>query len=284
MDYRKTLRVVLWYACFMTVFHTILPILYNGMYHKINPSIFYRYITNNKYTEDIYIYKKAEPILGFVSDLRHNIDGFSEIVNESVANSNRYKAFIFLEEHIDEVLQIANANEIYIKYLEDNGTNIRGLEQFIHKRAHLDDKILGLAFYLTMLLEWCLFLLIVNNRKAFYVISVIVYIIVMALLYSDGLSDFLLLHILNSYGKFNNTKLTYQDMKYLQIYFFDALKESLMTVVIFDTLFQLNQSDKYEKTIKECRYIFQSLNEQIEYLQFSSNSENTYIARLKVSA
>lgn len=56
----------------------------------------------------------------------------------------------------------------------------------------------------------------------------------------------------------------------------------MMTVVIFDTIFQFRQSDKNIQRIKDIRYVYQSLDMQIAYLNHTCNSSNRFIARLKV--
>lgn len=62
----------------------------------------------------------------------------------------------------------------------------------------------------------------------------------------------------------------------------DTLKESMMTVVIFDTIFQFKQSERNTKRIKDIRYVYQSLDMQIAYLSDIYYSSDKYIARLKV--
>lgn len=60
-------------------------------------------------------------------------------------------------------------------------------------------------------------------------------------------------------AKINKETFTYIDMNIVKEYFLDTLKESMMTVVIFDTIFQFKQSERNTKRIKDIRYVYQSL-------------------------
>ena len=71
-------------------------------------------------------------------------------------------------------------------------------------------------------------------------------------------------------------------MNIVKEYFLDTLKESMMTVVIFDTIFQFKLSERNTKRIKDIRYVYQSLDMQIAYLSDIYYSSDKYIARLKV--
>lgn len=249
---------------------------------KVDPTIFCRYASDNMYADDIYFSAEAEEETGILSDFNEKIDGFQEVVNNCNISSNNYELRLFLDEHIEEVLAVAKENSIYIEYLENKGSSLERLLAYIHNMADLDDNILQMAIYLSFVVICIVSLTKFKYRKGFYVTSAIIYMIAMASIFSNGLTDYIVSNIIAFIVKINKETFTYFDMDIVKEYFLDALKESMMTVVIFDTIFQFKQSERNTQRIKDIRYVYQSLDMQIAYLRDVCNSSDKFIARLKV--
>lgn len=248
---------------------------------RVDPTIFCRHASDNMYADDIYFSAEAEET-GILSDFNEKIDGFQEVVNSCIISSNNYELRLFLDEHIEEVLAVAKENNIYIDYLKNKGSSLECLSEYIHNMAKLDDNILQMAMYLSFVVICIVSLTKFKYRKSFYVASAIVYLIAMTSIFSNGLTDYIVSNIFAFVAKINKETFTYIDMNIVKEYFLDTLKESMMTVVIFDTIFQFKQSERNTKRIKDIRYVYQSLDMQIAYLRDIYNSSDKYIARLKV--
>lgn len=251
--------------------------LYNYLFTKEDSAICYLYATNNKYTEDIF-FVGAEEETKFISDLYTNMDGIEDVVVEW----DNYELRLFLDEHIDEVLEIAKANDGYIEYLARQGSTLDDLSNFVHKMALIDDHILRVTMYTLFLIICAASLGAFKYRKGFYIAAAIIYVIAMTSVFSGGLTDYVVTKIINVLVQINQDSFTYYDMELFNLYLMDTLKESFMTVIIFDTILQFGHEKNEIQKKKNIRYVFQSLDVQINYLETVQNQRNVYIARLNI--
>lgn len=167
----------------------------------------------------------------------------------------RKVADAFAELYEIENILVAKENNIYIDYLKNKGSSLERLSEYIHNMAKLDDNILQMAMYLSFVVICIVSLTKFKYRKGFYVASAIVYLIAMTSIFSNGLTDYIVSNIFAFVAKINKETFTYIDMNIVKEYFLDTLKESMMTVVIFDTIFQFKQSERNTKRIKDIRYL-----------------------------
>lgn len=208
-----------------------------------------------------------------------NID---EVVNDINLLIEAYELRLFLDEHIDEVLEIAKANDDYVEYLVRQGSTLDDLSNFVYKMALIDDYILRVTMYTLFLIICVASLGFFKYRKGFYITAAIIYVIAMTSVFSGGLTDYVVTKIINVFVQINQDSFSYYDMEIFDLYLMDTLKESFMTVIIFDTILQFGHEKNEIQKRKNIRYVFQSLDMQINYLQTVQNHENVYIARLNI--
>lgn len=272
-------KFLAWYIVVVLLTSIGLNSIYSG-YSFIftqDSAVLYLHATDNKYTKDIF-FSEAEEETKFLSDVYENIDGIKAVV----AEWDNYELRLFLKEHLDEVIEIAKQNDDYIQYLARQGSSLDELTNFVNKMAMLDEHILRVTMYTVFLIICFLSLGMFKYRKGFYIAAAAIYVIAMTSVFSGGLTDYLVTKVLNLLMQINQDTFTYYDMELLNMYFMDTLKESFMTVIIFDTILQFGIEKNESEKKKNIRYIYHSLDLQINYLNTIENQGNVYIARFKI--
>ena len=252
--------------------------IYFGFYQLINNvdvSIYNRYATENQFDWPVYFNEDVEEKTGIVSE----INQIDEII-ELPQSSSKQAIYKCMYENIDKVVNIMNENENYVHYLEKNNTSIENATKYIQKMAFMDDKILQMDIYLVFLLMCVITVGVFKYRKTFYVIAGITYLLVMASIFSDGLSDYLVTNVINILAKMQSSIFTYQNMEEAKVYYIDAFKESMMTFIIFDTVMQILGDKKDEKKQYQIRYAYNSINIQIDYFEEQEKNEYKFIGKM----
>lgn len=256
--------------------------IYFGFYQLVNNvdvSIYYRYATENQFDWSVYFNEDVEEKTGIFSE----INQVNEIT-ELPQNSSKQAIYRCMNENIDKIVNIMNENENYLHYLEENNTSIENATKYIQKMAFMDDKILQMDIYLVFLLMCVITVAVFKYRKSFYVIAGITYLLVMASVFSDGLSDYLVTNAINIFAKMQSSIFTYQNMEEAKVFFIDAFKESMMTFIIFDTVMQILGDKKDEKKRYQIRYAYNSLNIQIAYFKEQENKEYKFAGKMNFKA
>ena len=255
-------------------FCILFPFMYFASYKLINivdPSIYARYATNEKFDENIFFNSEVDVETGILNDLYLFID-FSHI--------SRIQDFANLViVHKSEVRDILSQNESYQEYLTKIGSSVDDVIEWFEKIASLDYKISLACLYLVFLLISFIIVVLLGFRTSFYVCSGIVYIIAMLSMFSDGISDYLVINGLSVLAKFSKQSselFTYANKELLTDLFAQAFKESALTFIIFDTVVQIFQSNKKE----HFRYLYCSLEFQCSYLCQFKNNSHQYAAKM----
>lgn len=190
--------------------------IYFGFYQLVNNvdvSIYYRYATENQFDWSVYFNEDVEEKTGIFSE----INQVNEIT-ELPQNSSKQAIYRCMNENIDKIVNIMNENENYLHYLEENNTSIENATKYIQKMAFMDDKILQMDIYLVFLLMCVITVGVFKYRKSFYVIAGITYLLVMASVFSDGLSDYLVTNAINIFAKMQSSIFTYQNMEEAKVF------------------------------------------------------------------
>ncbi len=273
---RNGLLLIVGMVAAIYVSHSIY-ILFCGSVDKLIPTIYYLQASDDMFEENMYFSEMTEEETGILSDLSKGIEGF-----EDTMRGENYKYRVFMDEHIDEVMDIAGKNDKYIIYLNSIGSSLQQVKSYIENMAQLEENIFSLAKYLGLTLITCIVLLKFGDRTGFYILTAVVYFMATASVLSKGLSDYFVAAILSFLAKAFHSNFTYSDMKILKLYFMQELKEALMTVVIIDTIQQLYKNRKERLLLKNIYYVLESLDMQIIYLKNHYRSSSKYIARLKI--
>lgn len=285
MNSDKLTKLGYWLLFFILFFTIGFRIIYAGTYsliNKVDPGIYFMNATNNKFNSDRFFSTEEVEDTCFWDDLINNIDGLEKAVSQSITESNNHILWSFLDQHKHEVVDIALANEKYMKYLEKKECTIEDLQEYITKMAHVDDYIIQVTIYITLVLICIITLTCFKYRKGFYCVAAIVYLIATASLFSNGLSDYLVTQVLSFVAKVNKASFSYVDMEVLKEYFLNALKEALLTVVIFDTIFELRNNKRCTQKKKDIRYTFRSIEMQMEYLSINVDADFKFVGRLRI--
>lgn len=264
---------------------SILIILYIGFYgiyfgfyelvNHVDDSIYYRYATENQFDWSVYFNEDVEEKTGIVSE----INQVTEII-DLPQNSSKQAIYRCMNENINKIVNIMNENEKYLHYLEENNTSIENATKYIQKMAFMDDKILQMDIYLVFLIMCVITVGVFKYRKSFYVTAGITYLLVMASVFSDGLSNYLVTNAINIFAKMQSSIFTYQNMEEAKAFFIDAFKESMMTFIIFDTVMQILGDKKDEKKRYQIRYVYNSLNIQIDYFKEQEKKEYKFVGKM----
>ena len=276
------IKLVKWVLSIWIVLYIGFYGIYFGFYQLVNNvdvSIYYRYATENQFDWSVYFNEDVEEKTGIFSE----INQVNEIT-ELPQNSSKQAIYRCMNENIDKIVNIMNENENYLHYLEENNTSIENATKYIQKMAFMDDKILQMDIYLVFLLMCVITVGVFKYRKSFYVIAGITYLLVMASVFSDGLSDYLVTNAINIFAKMQSSIFTYQNMEEAKVFFIDAFKESMMTFIIFDTVMQTLGDKKDEKKRYQIRYAYNSLNIQIGYFKEQENKEYKFAGKMNFKA
>ena len=253
--------------------------IYFGFYQLVNhvdDSIYYRYATENQFDWSVYFNEDVEEKTGIISE----INQIAEIM-ELPKNSSKQAIYRCMNENINEIVDIMNKNEKYLHYLEENNTSVESATKYIQKMAFMDDKILQMDIYLVFLIMCVITVGVFEYRKSFYVTAGITYLLVMASVFSDGLSDYLVTNAINILAKMQSSIFTYQNMEEVKVFCIDAFKESMLTFIIFDTVMQILSDRKDEEKRYQIRYVFNSLNIQIDYFKEQEKKEYEFVGKMK---
>lgn len=167
-------------------------------------------------------------------------------------------------------------------YLEEKNCSIEDLNVYISQMAHIDDNIIQVTIYCTLVLICLITLRYFKYRKGFFITAEVVYLIATTSVFSNGLTDYLISNIVALIAKLNKESFSYVDMEMMNTYFVNALKEALLTVVIFDTIFEIKNSIAEIKYQKDIRFIFASMDIQIDYLEKDIESEFEFVGRMNI--
>ncbi len=252
--------------------------IYFGFYKLVDTvdiSIYDRYLTDNQFDWPIYFNEDVEEKTGIFSEIKQ-----LEEIKELPQNSPKQTIYRCMNENIDKIVNIMNKNEKYLNYLEKNNTSIEKAANYIRKKAFMDGKILQMDAYLVFLLMCVITVCVFKYRKSFYIIAGITYLLVMASIFSDGLSDYLVTNAINIFAKIQASAFTYQNMEELNNYCIEAFKESMMTFIIFDTVIQILGDKKDEKKRYQIIYAYNSINIQIEYFKEQEINEYKFVGKM----
>ncbi len=278
---RVALKIVSFSLVFLLIISLLFPGMYMGAYKLINhvdPSIYARYATNQKFDENIFFKAEVEEKTGIIEQLQ------TEIPDLATVSRIQEFASVILQNQ-SKVERILANNEKYQDYLKNAGSSVEDLIDWSKKTAALDDKIIMGCLYLTFLIISAIMVILFGFRTAFYIGAGIVYGISILSAFSDGISDYLVANVFAFIAKLSSDIFTYQDMNQFNIIFSQAFKESTLTFIIFDTVVQTFQSNKKTHLEKSCRYIYSSMEIQRSYLeQFQnfSDPDYAYIAKMKL--
>ena len=252
------------------------PMLYSGSYYIINhvdTSIYDRYATDGKYSDNIFFSEKIEE--------ETNI--FSEIVNklgisiESIERKQDIAKIIY--ENREEVSEVISSNNKYCNYLKEKGATIDEFFLWNKKIAEIDEIFFETIIFILCLVYAFIWILIFKWRTAFYIGSGIIYIICTLSYFSGGITDYLLVNLANCFPKEVFSSITYLDMEEMRNLFISGFKESMLAFIIFDTLFQAAESNRTLRAEKEIKNIIYSLDYLI--LQLSRYANSTCIYKIK---
>lgn len=274
------IKLVKWAFSILAVLYIGFYIIYFGFYQLVNNvdlSIYNRYATENQFNWSVYFNEDVEEKTGIISE----INQIDEII-ELPQNSSKQVIYGCMNRNIDKIVKIMEKNENYLHYLEENNTSIEKATKYIQKMAFMDEKILQMDIYLVFLLMCVITVGVFKYRKSFYVIAGITYLLVMASVFSDGLSDYLVTNAINIFAKMQSSVFTYQNMEEIKAYYIDAFKESMMTFIIFDTVMQIMGDKKDEKKRYQIRYAYNSINIQIDYFKEQEKNENKFIGKMNL--
>ncbi len=276
------IKLVKWALSILIVLYIGFYGIYFGFYQLVNyvdDSIYNRYATENQFDWSVYFNEDVEEKTGIVSEINQVIE-----IIELPQNSSKQAIYRCMNENIDKIVNIMNENENYLHYLEENNASLENVTKYIQKMAFMDDKILQMDIYLVFLIMCVITVGVFKYRKSFYVTAGITYLLVMASVFSDGLSDYLVTNAINIFAKMQSSIFTYQNMEEAKIFFIDAFKESMMTFIIFDTVMQILGDKKDEKKRYQIRYAYNSLNIQIDYFKEQENKEYKFVGKMNFKA
>ena len=211
------IKLVKWLKWLLSIFIVlgIVPYaIYLGFYQLVNnidASIYNRYATENQFDWPVYFNKNVEEKTGILSEIEQ------EII-ELPQNSSKQEIYRCMNENIDKIINIMNKNADYSNYLEENNTSIEKAAKYIQKMALMDDKILHMDIYLVLVLMCVITVSVFKYRKSFYVIAGITYLLVVASVFSDGLSDYLVTNVINVFAKMQSSIFTYQNMEEAKVF------------------------------------------------------------------
>lgn len=269
------IKFLIFSGVMLLIMFSVFPSMYMGVYKLINnidPSIYMRYATNNKYDKNIFF--GNENGTDILNQIKHEIN-LSE-----VTRIQDFARIIF--EHQDDVKTIINENNEYQKYLIDTGSSVDELIEWSEKISLLDDNLSMACLYLTFLIISFIMVVSFKFRKTFYICAGITYAVAILSAFSDGISDYLVANVLSLIAKLSSDVFTYRDMEETKFIFMEAFKESTLTFIIFDTVIQMCQNNHKEREEKAVRYLYSSLEIQCSYLNQFCASSNVYIAKLMV--
>ena len=253
--------------------------IYAGFYPLVNiidNSIYNRYASNNKLEKNIYFNEDVESRTYIFKEI-------CEIKELKVLSTNPIKQITYrcMNDNIDKVRNAMNKNKDYLRYLEENHTSVNDAMEFIKKMASLEYKVLQMDIYLVFLIMCICTVWIFKYRKIFYILAGITYLIAMASIFSDGLSDYIVTNAINIIAKLESRVFTYQNMEYAKAFYTEAFKESMLTFIIFDTVMQIRDNKNSEKKQYQMRYAFESLNVQINFLVEQDTNDDKYVGRIR---
>ncbi len=256
--------------------------IYFGFYQLVNivdSSIYNRYATENQFDRPVYFNDTVEEKTGIISEISQ-VRGIKELPPHS-SMQTIYKC---MNKNIDQIRNIMNENENYLHYLSENNTSIENATKYIQKMAFMDDKILQTDIYLVFFIMCVLTVGVFKFRKSFYITAGITYLLVMASVFSDGLSDYLVTNAINILAKLQSSVFTYQNMEEAKMLYIDAFKESMMTFIIFDSVMQILSDKKEEKKRYQIKYIYHSINIQIDYFKEQAKTDYKFIGKMNFKA
>ncbi len=272
-------KIVKWIFSMILIFYLGFNCIYFGFYKLVNyidNTIYYRYATDNKFDFNVYFNKEAQRKSGILYEISEVKD-----FNDLNVDSSIQEKYRIMNKNINEISNIMNKNKDYINYLKENNTSVEEAIEYINKMAFLDDKVLQISIYIVFLVMCFLTVVIFKYRNTFYCIAMLIYICITASIFSDGLSDYIVINIINIINKSESRVFSYKDIEELN-FFLNPFKESMMTFIILDTLVQIWKNKKNEEKQYQVRYIIESLNIQIIFLNEQTMYTGKYIGKMKL--
>lgn len=256
------------------VFYITIPRCINAL----DSSIWYRYASSNKVTSMVFL-EECPETQGFWEGLR-SIDE----VAQAIETRNISQVCGAMYENIDEVCQIAQGDENYCTFLQLKSLTVEDLRTTLAGLAGIDSVVFNVSFYLALLIYSFVVVGVLKLRKVFYIMAGITYVVFAASAFSSGLTDYLITFVLNIWNKISGNELTYTDALIFRDSFMNALKEAMLTVIIFDTVFQAHDSKKQRDKEYEIEFFRQSLSVQRNYLEENVPPNAVYLGRFNLPA
>ena len=244
--------------------------------NRIDSSIWYRYASANLIDSMVFIKEntETEEFLATVAEL----EGVKSAL-DSKDTLGLYEALLI---NFDKIREHVKIDTKYCDYLNSQGLSIDDFETILKALVDVKNVLLKFAFYI-VLLAYCFYVVVLlRMRKIFYIMAGVIYIIMIASVFSSGISDYLLTILLNVLYKVEGQELTYVDAFILRDVFLSAFKESMLTFIIFDTVLQATEAKRDGKKKYSIEYYRESIAFQKEYLRENVALDKVYIGRLNV--
>ncbi|NUU73833.1 hypothetical protein [Paenibacillus xylanilyticus] len=212
--------------------------------NKIDPGAFYRYATENKYSEDVFFSIEIDAKTG-VGD---TITATFEIMEKELPDNAQA---IFHELLKDEPLFLSQLedNKAYMNYLVDSSLTVEELTAYMKSISNLSNEILNGSFYFSAVIILLILYIFLRFRIELYWLAGTLYVFSILDGFTSGIFSSVFYNPMRLASKMMGQVYTL-DQYNMYIGFLPKIKEAFLTFIIFDTIGQIYR-EKWEKRRSE---------------------------------
>lgn len=247
--------------------------------NKVDPGAFYRYATEDKYSEDVFF----SPAIDAKTEIGDTITETFIVMDKGLPDNGQA---IFHELLTDEILFLSKLEEntAYMDYLVDNNLTIEELITYMKSISNLSNEILNGSFYFSAVILFIIVYILFQFRLELYWLAGILYVFSILDGFTSGIFSNVFYNPMHWVSKMMGQEYTLNQYN-MYIEFLPKIKEAFLTFIIFDTVGQIYREKREKKRLKKLIEIYYSLGVVLKMMRDlrTANSNNSFIKITKVN-
>lgn len=253
-----------------------ITILLFGLINKVDPGIYYRFATDNKYSEDVFF--SAEVAKKTAID--KTIERVFELKAEKEPENTQEKFLRLLEDETLLMDQISK-NKDFIEYLDNKKLDLSDVITYMKSFIDLDYRLMSASFYFSALIIFIILYWFCSFRIELYLLAGFLYIFSNLNIFTSGMFANIFYPFMHGISKVMREEYTF-DQYTMYVNFLPTIKEAFLSYIIFDTVFQVFKESREKRVSKRLTYIYCSIEETLKIMRMISKN-STNLPSIKVS-
>ncbi|KAA8787686.1 hypothetical protein EC604_28025 [Paenibacillus amylolyticus] len=221
--------------------------------NQVDSSAFYRYATENKFSEDVFF----SPEIDAKTSIGNTITKTFKMIGNELPDITQAIFHELLKEKTIFLSQL-NENKAYMEYLADNNLTVEELIAYMGSISNLSNEILNGSFYFSAVIIFLILYIFFRFRIELYWLAGILYVFSILDVFTSGIFSSIFYKPMGLASKMMGQDYTLNQYN-MYIGFLPKIKEAFLTFIIFDTIGQNYREEWNRRRSKKLTEIYCSI-------------------------